>query len=831
MNQRIHPPWTGVAALSAWAAMGVCQLGAAEKSPAPPSPQDSALTQFHQVVSPILQQRCYECHGDGAKKAGLAFDELTTKGQILQNPELWLKVLRNTRSHLMPPPGETQPTGAEQLALEQWIKTGAFGLDPAQPDPGRVTVRRLNRTEYRNTIRDLIGVEFDAENALASDDIGYGFDNIGDVLTLSPMRMEKFLEAAQTIVKKGVPMDSRAISEQMALGQDFVTADGSKTGDPMSYYQERKVGRGFKAPIAGDYRLVLAGMVDGRTKPDPGRCKIIVTSDGKEFFSQEYAWHDCQFYFDERVIHWEPGEHQVEFHLVPLEPPEKQLDKMDYKIVTVQVQGPLDPKDWQQPPNYTRFFPRDRPPEDPAQRRSYAREVLTGFATKAYRRPVSAATLDRLVNLAESIYQTPGTTFEVGVSRAIVAILSSPRFLFRIEDTTPAAPGQPFANVDEYALASRLSYFLWSTMPDDELFKLAARGTLRKNLGAQVQRMLADAKAFAFVENFSGQWLQSREILHTPLNRVIVLEREGIKLPARSAGRGPALPPSTDLPVAQREALKQEAEAYFGHVVRGNRSVLELIDSDYAFLNETLAAYYGLPAGTVTGPALRKVALPPGDPRGGGVLTMASTLAVTSNPTRTSPVKRGKWILENILGAPAPPPPPNIPSLEETEKKVSDRMPTQREVLAIHRQEPLCASCHDRMDPLGLALENFNALGLYRTRELGQPVDATGALFTGETFQNIREVKHILATGHRLEIYRALTEKVLIYALGRGLEYYDVPTVDKITERLDHADGRFGELLMGVIESAPFQQRRATPGAKPASSITQNTPPDEPKLR
>lgn len=792
--------------------------------------EDQALAQFHQTVAPILKAHCYDCHGDGIKKGGVAFDELTTTGQLLHNPELWLKVLRNTRSHLMPPPGEAAPTSAQQLALETWITTGAFGLDLSRPDPGRVTVRRLNRTEYRNTVRDLIGVDFDAEHALAADDIGYGFDNIGDVLTLSPMRMEKFVEAAQNVVKKGVPADSLALSEQMILGKEFLTADGSKSGDPISFYQERKVGHSYRAPVAGEYRIVLASMVDGRTAPDPGRCKVTVAANGKEFFSQEYKWHDCQFYFDERVIRLEPGEHQFELHLTPLEPPEKQRDKMDYKIVTMQIQGPLDRKDWLPPPNYSRFFPRDRPPADAAGRRTYAREVLAGFATKAYRRPVSGATLDRLVILAESIYQTPGTTFEVGVSRAIVAILASPRFLFRFEETEPVAAGAPFANVDEYALASRLSYFLWSTMPDEALLKLAGEGALRKNLAPQVQRMLADPKASAFVENFAGQWLQSREVLHVPLNRPLILEREGIQLPPPSRRN----PVATELTTDQRESMKREAEAYFGYVVRGDRNVLELIDSDYTFLNATLANYYGLPDGTAPGAEFVKVTLPTDDPRGGGVLTMASTLAVTSNPTRTSPVKRGKWVLENILGAPAPPPPPDIPSLEDTEKKISDRTPTQREVLAIHRQEPLCASCHNRMDPLGLALENFNALGLYRTQELNQPVDATGELFTGESFKNIRELKRILATSHREEIFRTLAEKLLIYALGRGVEYYDVPTVDNIVARLARGDGRFSELLMGIVESVPFQQRRVAadapnPAAKPASRVTQITSPHEAK--
>ena len=808
-----HTPLTGGAAAPA-------PMAAATPPPAIP-PDDAALKQYHETVEPILEQRCYACHGDGESRAGVAFDKLKTADQILHNPDLWLKVLKNTRSHLMPPAKHDPPTPGQQLALESWIKTAGFGLNPNQPDPGRVTVRRLNRTEYRNTIRDLIGVEVNVDDTLAADDIGYGFDNIADVLTLSPMRMEKFLEAAQAIVRKGVPTASRAIGDDFVAGKDFLTADGAKNGDPISFYDDRAVSHTYTMPAAGDYRVVLTTMVDGNAAKDPGLCTVTGLADGKEFYRQEHHWADCEFFHSEKVVHLGPGQHQFTFHLQPKLAPEEQVTpKMDYKLLTVEVQGPLDPKDWQPPPTYARFYPRPEAPTDPAARRAYAREVIARFASKAYRRPVSTATLDRLVNIAEGIYSIPGTTFEVGVSRAIVAILASPRFLFRIEEGESAAPGQQVASLDEYALASRLSYFLWSSLPDDELFQLAARGELRRNLAAQVKRMLADPKSAAFVENFTGQWLRSREVVNTPLNRPVIFAREDIVLPNNAP---------TDVSAASRLAMKQEAEAYFGYVAHENRSVLELLDSNYTFVNQQLAGYYAMPAGTATGPELRKVILPPDDPRGGGVLTMGSVLAVTSNPTRTSPVKRGKWILENILGAPPAPPPPAVPSLEETEKKLVDHVPTQRETLALHRQDPVCASCHDRMDPLGLALENFNALGLYRTRELGQPVDATGQLFTGESFKTVRELKHILAAEHPDEFYRTLTEKLLIYALGRGVEYYDVPAVDQIVARLDRTDGRFEELLLGLVESAPFQQRRIapaplTPEAKPALVAAEATP-------
>jgi Protein of unknown function (DUF1588)/Protein of unknown function (DUF1587)/Protein of unknown function (DUF1585)/Protein of unknown function (DUF1592)/Protein of unknown function (DUF1595)/Planctomycete cytochrome C len=873
-------------------------------------PADPALALFHQKISPILEEHCYECHGDGAKKAGVAFDELTTKEQLLNNPQFWLKVLRNTRSHVMPPPENPPPTPGQQQALEEWIKTGAFGLNPAQPDPGRVTLRRLNRTEYRNTLRDLLGIDFDAESALPPDDVGYGFDNIGDVMSISPMRMEKLIEAAMAAVNQGVPQDTVAISTQMALPTEFVTADGTQNGEHLSFYQVRKVSRKYHAKVAGDYRVHLAGKVDGEARPDPQKVRMRALSDDKEFFGQEYHWSDAEYFDDERVVHWEAGDHELSFTTEPLLDLPPLRTKMEYKILFVRLEGPLDRKQWEHPPGYARFYPRAAPPEDAAGRRAYAREVLGRFVPKAFRRPVSSEILDQLVTLAEKNYSLPGVPFEKGVAQAMVAVLASPRFLFHLETAEPIAPGQAYARIDEYTLASRLSYALWSSMPDEELVQLAARGELRKNFPAQVKRLIADPKAQAFAQNFSGQWLQSRGVLDLPINSAEVMAHEGVILPTPAVfaldnnaaagaaaaganlaapaaervgegaaappapalvaavvasaptpisapaiagvdgvpggnlpasapvgapnalggrggrglggrGRGPLIPPGMTLTAEARAAMKQETETYFAHIVREDRSVLELLESDYTFVNETLAPFYGIP--NVTGPEMRLVKLPPSDLRG-GVLTMGSVLTVTSNPTRTSPVKRGKWILENILGAPPAPPPPNIPALEETKTKITDRKPTQRELLAQHREDPACASCHSRMDPLGLAMESFNAFGRGRTQEYGQPIQPSGELATGEKFSDVRDLKRALVEKHRIEFYRTMTEKLLTYTLGRGVEYYDVPTVDRIVERLEKENGRFSALLFGVLESAPFQQRRSAPhassaDAKPASLV------------
>lgn len=912
-SSRIMAHWS-------WLPIASCLIGTAIAQPAAsrPSAESGALAQFHSTIQPILKEHCYECHGDGAKKAGVAFDELVTQDQILKNPSLWLKVLRNTRSHIMPPPENAPPTSEQQLALEQWIKSGAFALDPAQPDPGRVTVRRLNRNEYRNSLRDLIGVDFDVDSALPPDDVGYGFDNIGDVLSISPMRMEKFIEAAMSAVEKGVPQDTVSISSQMALPTDFSNKEGTLNGDRLSFYEVNKVGFKFKARAAGDYRIHMAVKVDGSARPDPQLVRVHVLSDDKEVFSQQYKWSDAEYYDQEKVVHWEAGDREIGFLTEPLLPDLKPLPaRMDFRILYVRVEGPLDRAHWEHAPGYKRFYDREAPPENLKERRAYAREVIARFVPKAFRRPVDNETIEQLVDLAEKSYSQPGVPFEKGVAQAFIAVLASPRFLFHLETAEPLAPGQRYARIDEYTLASRLSYALWCSTPDDELLQLASRGELRKNFAAQIRRLLADPKGHAFAEAFSGQWLQSRGVLDIQINSAEIMAREGAKpapvievagaiaaitppagangqnsnageaspaapalLPAPTAsaqiatapanpaalqaavedrpaggaapaepavagagrggragapgrgaavagranaggrGRGPTVTPGTVLTPEARKAMKQETEAYFTHIVQEDRSVLELLQSNYTFVNETLAPFYGLTG--VTGPEMRKVTLPPDSLRG-GVLTMGSVLTVTSNPTRTSPVKRGKWILDNILGAPPAPPPPNIPALEETQSKVAgERQPSQRELIALHRADALCASCHSRMDPLGLAMESFNGFGRGRTQDNGQPIDPSGELATGEKFSDVRELKRALIEKHRTEFYRTITEKLLTYTLGRGVEYYDVPTVDRIVERLEKEEGRFSALLLGVLESAPFQQRRAAPHA---TAVSDNSAP------
>jgi len=790
--------------------------------------KDPTIAEYHSVIAPILETHCYECHGDGYDKGKIAFDTLDTDEKILK-PDLWLKVLNNTRAGLMPAEQKPRLSAAEQQKLERWIKYGVFKIDPRNPDPGRVTVRRLNRVEYRNTIHYLLGVDYNTDHEFPPDDTGFGFDNIGDALTTSPMLMEKYVAAAQTIVGEAVPTAPRKPIEQVVKGMSFEgKGAGLKWGKRQLVFSEpANVGASFKTGMAGTYRVKLDLEVNGAYTPDPGKARIIFKIDGKEFLNQEFAYHDEKAYEFESSHKWQPSEHQLTIELQPTVPPEKKETIIDLFVHKVTIEGPLEKTHWVKTENYDRYFPRPVP-DGARQRRAYATELLTAFAQKAYRRPLSDKDGDddtgaRLAGLAEAYYREPGKSFEQGVAHAMAAVLSSPRFLFKLEAPAAHALNAQVADVDEYSLASRLSYFLWSTMPDDELLALATRGELRKELPAQVKRMLADPRAENLARNFTGQWLQARDVEGIASNPREVIIRDageedalrGLRSAWRAGDEATAkrlaeyidklVDSKPELDKDMRTAMRRETEVFFGHLVTEDRPVIELIDSNYIFVNEKLAALYGMPG--VTGPEMRKVMLPAGSARG-GVLTQGSTLFVTSNPDRTSPVKRGLFVLANFLGTPPPPPPANVPALEASEEDFKGHDPVLRDVLKLHRENPACASCHNRMDPIGLAFENFNALGMWRDSERKQPIKAEGNLITGESFNSVAELKRILAGDHRQEFYATLSRKLLTYASGRGTEYYDVETIDQIVKRLNANDGRFSALLMGVIESAPFQKMR-----------------------
>ena len=800
----------------------------------------SAAANFHRTVEPLLSKYCFDCHGNGVGKGRIAFDEFKSDADVIARRDLWLAALKNVRSGLMPPREENvdRPSEAEISVLTNWIKYEAFGIDPKNPDPGRVTTRRLNRVEYRNTIRDLMAYDFNSEVEFPPDDSGNGFDNNGDVLTVSPLLLEKYLAAAEAIVDKAVPKVATMMKEQVASGKEFRSETGTGSGEQLNARRAMKVSKSFSVEKAEKYQVTIELETRGSFDFDPSRCRLVARIDGREKFVEDVVWSERRTLKHELEEHWTAGRHVVSFEVVPLTPvdaaggeaaasakspgAERQFrptaTNVSMCIASVQVRGPLNPKFWTPPENYSRFFPKGPAPKDAVARDAYAAELLRSFATRAFRRPVDAGKVAQLVALARQVYSEPGRTFEEGIGRALMAVLGSPRFLFRVEEPEKARALEPFAPVDEYALASRLSYFLWSTMPDEELFRMAERGELRREQSAQVERMLKDPKAQAFVRNFTGQWLQARDVEFVPINARVVL---GPNAQRNRDGR-------IEFDSAFRKLMRSETEMYFDHVIREDRNVLELVDSDYTFLNERLATHYGVPG--VTGETMRLVKLPGDSPRG-GVLTQGTVLAVTSNPTRTSPVKRGLFILENILGTPPPPAPPNVPDLEESKKKFKDREPKLSEMLAEHRSNKLCNSCHSRMDPLGLAMENFNALGSWRDTEVQQPIDPSGQLITGEKFADIRELKRVLTHERKRDVFRCFTEKMLTYALGRGLEFYDTQTVDNIVDRLVRGDGKMSLLITGVIDSPAFQQQRTQPGAPKAVSFNSNTRAAQPELR
>ena len=602
---------------------------AAQSDAAAPQKHDFALD-----IVPFLQKYCADCHGNDAPEADLSLVKYKTSGNVQEDYEVWEKALRMLSERQMPPADADQPPEAAARKVMASIRRELATFDCSQvTHPGRVTIRRLNRVEYDNTMSDLLGIDLSLAQDFPSDDVGHGFDNIGDVLSIPPILMEKYLEAAEQAV-------ALAFADQDAKNRILV--------------------------------------------------------------------------------------HQ---------------------------------------------------PETPDERIEAFRRNIAQFALRAFRRPPSDAEIDRIFDVARQAYEAGQRDQEIAQT-VCVALLVHPRFLFRIEQDPEPEDDDGIRDLDSWELASRLSYFLWSSMPDDELFELARAGELDRPevLEAQVQRMLRDPKSRALVDNFAGQWLQLRDVDKiTP---------------------DPELFPGVDLEL--QSAMREETERFFETVMREDRSILEFLNSDFTFVNERLAQHYGIPG--VQGEEFHQVDLPE---QRRGVLTHASVLLVTSNPTRTSPVKRGKWILENILGEPPPPPPGNVPPLDEN----AEVLGSLREQMEQHRENPACSVCHYQMDVLGFGLENFDAVGAWRELDGRAEIDPSGVLPGGMEFQTPAELMQVLAESKKDDFARCLTEKMLTYALGRGLESYDRCAVNEILERMADNEYRFGALVSGIVLSDPFRLR------------------------
>jgi hypothetical protein len=749
------------------AAMLVCAGGARGAAP-----------DFTGEVKPLLENYCFKCHGNGKKKGGLALDTFLAAPTAAEHEKDWSKVLENLRTGDMPPDDARQPTDEQREKLMKWIDLAVFSVDPDHPDPGRVTIRRLNRAEYNNTIRDLVGVDLQPADDFPADDSGYGFDDIGDVLSISPMLFDRYLSAAEKVMSAAILNDHKPRPEKVNVDLLKIEGGPSTGSTPNSRrIDEREATAKIELPVAGEYLLKLdvsaKKVGDQPTQPE-------VKFDGQAIFGLKpfSGASDATEELKLKVRAPQAGAHTLTLRVTnPIAKPEMKNGKAvtrGFTIRKLDLISPLQPV--KPPPSQLRLLAPGR--GQPTIERA-ARAIIASFAGRAFRRPVDPAEIERFYWIYTQA-QKKGANFEQGVQTALTAVLVSPYFIYRGEIQPNPDNPKSTQPISEWALASRLSYFLWSTMPDDALFAEAQRGTLRKNLDAQVRRMLADPKAEALVENYAGQWLQIRNLTQ-------------VQPDAKTY-------PEWDKPLAA--AMERETQMLFENVMREDRSVLDFVAADYTFVNERLARHYGIPG--VEGEAFVKVKLPPNRP--GGILGHGSFLTLTSNPTRTSPVKRGKYVLENLLGTPPPPPPPEVPDLDDAKR--TELTGSLRQRMEQHRKDPICASCHARMDPIGFALEHFDGVGAWRERDGQSAIDPAGQLVSGEKFSGAPELREILLTKKRGDVLRCASEKMLTYALGRGLEYYDRPAIEKISRDLSANGAKFSALVLGVINSVPFQMRR-----------------------
>ncbi len=754
---------------------------------------DPALTYQKEIV-PLLENYCFDCHGDGESKGDFSMDATADLSAHLSNRKHWLPVWQNLRSQVMPPSDKDQPSVEEKRKLLSWIEKSVFKLDPNNPDPGRVTIRRLNRTEYQNAVYDLLGVEYDTREIFPPDDTGYGFDNIGAVLSMSPLLMEKYIAAADEVVALALPEGAAAQVPRVDLDGKNFTATGNlkTTGSWLAFVNEQTVKLDQEIQWAGDYQVKVEYSIHGASEATTDEAALELIAAGQKVGEARLSWDQRRVIELSGKATLQKGRQTFEIKLTPQRRPLAGEEELFLKVQRVVVQGPLGGEQKEFAKGYRMIFVDGSPPEDSGGRDRYARKIMRSFVSRAFRKPLDDQTIDRLIAIVNEVSREPGKTFQDGIKQAIATCLSSPRFLFRVEiQPEPNNPAK-IVPLDEYSLASRLSFFIWGSVPDDELLSLAFNTKLRANLSAQVERMLKDPRSQRLVKSFVGQWLQSRDVETVPVSVKSILGTSTNREAAKKFD--PRL----------RSDMQRETELLFDFILREKRPAEELISAHYSFLNERLAKFYGIK--DVSGEDFKLVDLTE-HPERGGVLTQGSFLMVTSNATRTSAVKRGLFVLDNLLGTPPPPPPPNIPKLEDAAAPGNSH-PTQREMMEIHRKKPECRSCHARMDPIGIGLENFDALGQFRMKEHGKPIDASGQLLTGEKFSDIATLKQILASQRKPDFYRTLAEKLLTYAIGRGVEYYDATTIDLLTARMENNGGKISDLIQGIVESAPFQKRR-----------------------
>ncbi len=746
-------------------AMGLAAFESVQAAPQGKRAQAKAAPKaptFAKDVKAMFDANCVACHGKDSPAAGLNLAKYKTEAAAMADLGVMEKAMGRVVAGDMPPGRKLPP--AQKNAFKIWTDN-ALAAQCRLADPGRVTLRRLNREEYNNTVRDLLGTKLRPADDFPGDDVGNGFDNMGDVLTVSPLLMEKLLDSAEKLAKEAVVVPR--VFTRRYEGTDLTGAGNAENGK-LILMSGGVASKEVKGAVPGEYR-VRTKAVAPLAGPEAPQMEVRLDDNVLNTFTVN----DPKTREFELTVKIPEGKHRIGVQFTNDYYVDKPRADRNLGIDSVEVVGPVGGVTY--PESHKRIVPYQ--PEK-GQEEATARKFIARFAGRAFRRPATPQDLDRLMPVWQAGFK--GGSFDEGMQLAVQAVLSSPRFLFRLEQDPPGTANKVRA-LDGYEIASRLSYFLWSTMPDDELMQLAGQGKLVQKpvLLAQVKRMVADPRAGAMADNFAGQWLQ--------LRKLAIVEPDPKQYPV-----------SADL----RRDMGTETKKFFLSVLQNGRPISDFIDGKYSYINERLANHYGIPG--VTGNEFRKVALT-GDRS--GVLTQASVLTVTSNPTRTSPTKRGKWVLENIFNTPPPPPPPGVSDIPDEKHKIEAS--TLRQLMEEHRKNPACAVCHVKMDPIGFGMENFDPIGRYRAKEGKFDVDASGTLPGGKSFNGASQLKKILLTQNP-QFAHALAEKLLTYSLGRGVDYKDKCALDVTVAAAAKTNYRLDSLVAAVVTSDPFLKRKGT---------------------
>jgi len=752
----------------------------------------------------LVNKYCVGCHNEKLKTGGLILENRDTT-KIGADAEIWEKVVRKIHGGTMPPLGMPRPDVDTLDNFSSSLETQLDRAAAGHPEPGRASIHRLNRSEYSYAIRDLLNLKVDVTSMLPADDEANGFDNMADVLRVSPSLLEQYLGASRTVANLAVGDRGLGPVSQVYVLPPTLAQGEHIEGLPLGTRGGILVKQNF--PLDGDYEFdtFLLRNIVGYMPGLEYAHQFEVTVDGVRIFLSQVGGEADNKMMDTNLglagntidarlrvrVPVKAGPHEVGFTFIaknhsesvePLQPFTRNLDLQDMNgipiINHVQITGPFNATGSGDTPSRRRIF--TCTPKTAAEELPCAKQIISTLARHAYRRPVTDADLELLLNFYQK-GRNKGS-FDAGIETSLRLILTDPKFLYRIESDPAGVAPNAIYHVTDLDLASRLSFFLWSSLPDDELLKVAGQGKLKDPavLEQQVKRMLADPKAQALVTNFASEWLFLRNLQSV----------------------NPAGEDFPNFDENLRDAFRAETELFVGSIFREDRSVLDFLNANYTFVNDRLARHYGIP--NIYGSQFRQVTLQGEERR--GLLGKGSMLIVTSYPTRTSPVLRGKWILENIMGTPPPAPPPNVPALKENDE--GGKVTTVRERLEEHRKNPACATCHRVMDPLGFSLDNFDAVGAWRTKENGLPIDATGQLADGTKINGIQDLRAALLK-HPERFVDTLTEKLMTYALGRGLEYYDMPVVRAIARDAANNDYRFSSIVMGIVKSPAFETRRS----------------------